>query len=114
MYIGRKYFVSKRRKKVKGKKRRTIVRTETDWSTYTGSSKTLNKDIAKTGKDKFKFEILVLGETRGQVNYLEENIHHKFHVVARDKFYNDCIGPRRFANVRLSEEVFKSINKLKL
>ena len=114
MYIGRKYFESKRRKKVKGKKRRTIVRTETDWSTYTGSSKTLNKDIAKTGKDKFKFEILVLGETRGQVNYLEENIHHKFHVVARDKFYNDCIGPRRFANVRLSEEVFKSINKLKL
>jgi hypothetical protein len=114
MYIGRKYFVSKRRKKVKGKKRRTIVRTETDWSTYTGSSKTLNKDIAKTGKDKFTFEILVLGETRGQVNYLEENIHHKFHVVARDKFYNDCIGPRRFANVRLSEEVFKSINKLKL
>ena len=65
MYIGRKYFESKRRKKVKGKKRRTITRTETDWATYTGSSKTLNKDIAKTGKDKFKFEILVLGETRG-------------------------------------------------
>ena len=114
MYIGRKYFVSKRRKKVKGKKRRTIVRTETDWSTYTGSSKTLNKDIAKLGKKHFKFEILVMGETRGQVNYLEENIHHRFHVVARDKFYNDCIGPRRFANVRLSEEVFNSINKLKL
>ena len=114
MYIGRKYFVSKRRKKVKGKKRRTIVKTETDWSTYTGSSKTLNKDITKLGKKHFKFEILVIGETRGQVNYIEENIHHRFHVVARDKFYNDCIGPRRFANVRLSEEVFKSINKLKL
>ena len=114
MYIGRKYFESKRRKKVKGKKRRTIKRTETDWATYTGSSKLLNKDINKLGKKYFKFEILVLGETRGQVNYLEENIHHRFHVVAKDEFYNDCIGPRRFANVRLSEDVFTSINKLKL
>lgn len=114
MYIGRKYFESKRRKKTKGNKRRTIVRTETDWSTYTGSSKTLNNDIAKLGINNFKFEILVLGETRGQVNYLEENIHHKFHVVARTNFYNDCIGPRRFANVRLSEDILTTINKLKL
>ena len=111
-YIGRKYLESARRVKVAGKKRRKIVKTPTNWKIYTGSSKPLNKDIEKLGKGKFKFEILVFGETKGQVNYLEENVHHRLHVVAREEYYNDCIGPRRFANVRLSEEVINKLNKV--
>ena len=45
-----------------------------------------------------------MGETKGQVNYLEENIHHRCHVSVKDEFYNDCIGPRRFAKVKFSKK----------
>ena len=76
-YIGRKYFGTTRRVKVAGKKRRKVVRKDSNWKEYTGSSKILNADIEKLGKKNFKFEILILGETKGQVNYLEENLHHR-------------------------------------
>ena len=111
-YIGRKYFGTTRRVKVKGKKRRKVIRKESDWTNYTGSSKTLQSDIDNYGMDNFEFSILIMGETKGQVNYLEENIHHRFHVSARDDFYNDCIGPRRFARVRFNENIAKKINDI--
>jgi len=57
-YIGRKYFGTTRRVKVKGKKRRKIIRKDSNWREYTGSSKSLNKDIEKLGKKNFKFEKL--------------------------------------------------------
>jgi hypothetical protein len=113
-YIGRKYFGTTRRVKVAGKKRRKIIRKDSNWREYTGSSKSLNKDIETLGKDKFKFEILIIGETKGQVNYLEENIHHRYHVSVKDDFYNDCIGPRRFARVRFTDDTEKKINEIKL
>jgi len=112
-YIGRKYFGTTRRIKVKGKKRRKIIRKDSNWKSYTGSSKILNSDIEKLGKDTFKFEVLIMGKTKGQVNYLEENIHHRYHVSIKEDYYNDCIGPRRFATVRLDEEITSKINKLK-
>ena len=46
-YIGRKYFGTSRRVKVKGKTRRKIVRKESDWRSYVGSSKTVTADIEK-------------------------------------------------------------------
>jgi len=112
-YIGRKYFGTTRRVKVKGKKRRRVIRKDSNWREYTGSSKILNSDIKKLGKENFRFEILILGETKGQVNYLEENIHHRFHVSVKDCFYNDCIGPRRFAKVRFSNDTESKINEIK-
>ena len=111
-YIGRKYFGTTRRVKVKGKKRRKVIRKESDWSTYQGSSKALINDIKKIGKSNFEFSILIMGETKGQVNYLEENIHHRFHVSSSYEFYNDCIGPRRFANVKLDEGVYDIIKNI--
>jgi hypothetical protein len=111
-YIGRKYFGTTRRVKVKGKKRRKVIRKDSNWKEYTGSSKELNQDINTLGKLNFKFKILILGRTKGQVNYLEENIHHRFHVSSSGNFYNDCIGPRRFANVKLDEGIEEIVNKL--
>ena len=111
-YIGRKYFGTTRRVKVKGKKRRKVIRKDSNWREYTGSSKELNNDINTLGKLCFRFEILILGKTKGQVNYLEENIHHRFHVSANDDFYNDCIGPRRFGNVKLDEQLQNIITKI--
>ena len=111
-YIGRKYFGTTRRVKVKGKKRRKVIRKDSNWKEYTGSSKELNNDINTLGKLHFQFEILILGKTKGQVNYLEENIHHRFHVSANDNFYNDCIGPRRFGNVKLDKQIQNIITEI--
>ena len=66
-YIGRKYFVQKR--KPKGGKRR--VTSESDWKKYYGSSPELKADISRYGKDNVSREILSLHETLGKVNYEE-------------------------------------------
>ena len=92
MYIGRKYLGKTRRVKRKGNKRRRVIRKDSDWRTYIGSSKLLQEHIDKN-KSNFKFEILAFGKTKGQVNYMEENLHHRYHVSCNERFYNDCIGP---------------------
>jgi|TARA_R110000737_G_scaffold261071_1_gene269352 hypothetical protein len=111
-YIGRKYFGTTRRTKVVGKKRRKVTRKDSNWREYTGSSVELNKDINKLGKLHFRFEILILGSTKGQVNYLEENIHHRYHVASNDAYYNDCIGPRRFGNVKVDIAIKKILTEI--
>ena len=114
-YVGRKYLGQTRRKpltkkqKDAGRKRRTVVRSESNWREYTGSNKELNADIEKLSKENFKFEIIIFGETKGQVNYLEENIHHKFDVLLDPSFYNDAVGPKRFNNMVKDEKLYKKI-----
>ena len=66
-YIGRKYFVQKR--KPKGGKRKGT--SESDWKRYYGSSDELKRDIKTLGRDSFKREILSLHTTLGKVNYEE-------------------------------------------
>ena len=66
-YIGRKYFVQKR--KPKGGKRR--VTSESDWKRYFGSSEELKQDIRDLGRDNFRREIISLHKTLGKVNYEE-------------------------------------------
>ena len=58
-YIGRKYFVQKR--KPKGGKRK--VTSESDWKRYFGSSEELKQDIKRIGRDSFRREILSLHTT---------------------------------------------------
>tara|TARA_R110001599_G_scaffold67850_3_gene191322 strand:+ start:8074 stop:8520 length:447 start_codon:yes stop_codon:yes gene_type:complete len=113
-YIGRKYFGTSRRVKVKGKTRRKIVRKESDWRSYVGSSKTVTADIEKFDISKFKFEILFLGETKGQVNYMEENIQHKSDVMIRSDYYNDCVGSRKFVSVKFTDKSKELILETKL
>ena len=66
-YIGRKYFVQKR--KPKGGKRK--VTSESDWKKYFGSSEELKRDIRDLGKENFRREIISLHKTLGKVNYEE-------------------------------------------
>ena len=66
-YIGRKYFVQKR--KPKGGNRK--VTSESDWKRYYGSSEELKQDIRENGRDTFRREILSLHTTLGKVNYEE-------------------------------------------
>lgn len=64
MYIGRKYFFFKRKKGL----------IESDWETYTSSSKDVNEDIDRYGIDNFEFLVLYLGETKTDVNYMEVHL----------------------------------------
>lgn len=112
-YIGRKYLGSTRRVKRKGKTNRKVIRKESDWKEYTGSSKELLKDIDLIGKDSFVFEILCFGETKGQVNYLEENLQHKHNVLTSKLpngerlYYNDSIGARKFMSVKFTDSILQ-------
>ena len=97
-YIGRKYFVQKR--KPKGGKRR--VTSESNWKKYYGSSEELKQDIRSHGRDNFRREILSLHNTLGKVNY-EETKQLFLHNVLAEKledgspaFYNSNILGRYY------------------
>ena len=113
MYIGRKYLGKTHRVKKKGSKRRKVIRKDSDWRTYIGSSKLLQEHINKN-KSNFTFKILAFGKTKGQVNYMEENLHHRYHVSTSEMFYNDCIGPRRFARVSMDKKAISNLNKIQI
>jgi hypothetical protein len=113
-YIGRKYFFSTRRVKQAGKTRRKVVTKESDWQTYTGSSTPLNESIAQLGMKNFTFEIIAIGYTKGQVNFLEETIHHKLDVLIDPAYYNDSIGSRRFIGVKIDDKFREAIKSIVL
>jgi len=98
-YIGRKYFWQFR--KPAGKKRR--VRSESDWKTYTGSSKVLNEDITAAGGLRgFNREILSLHKDKGDCNYTEtktlfaHNVLEEMDGNGNPRFYNDNILSRYY------------------
>ena len=66
-YIGRKYFIQKRKPRGGGRKRTS----ESDWKAYYGSSKELTADRKLLGSSCFKREIISLHTTLGQVNFEE-------------------------------------------
>ena len=83
-YIGRKYFVQKR--KPKGGKRK--VTSESDWKKYYGSCPELKEDIKKFGKNIFKREILSLHTSVGKTNF-EETRQLFLHNVLPEKLTDD-------------------------
>ena len=105
-YIGRKYFVQKR--KPKGGKRR--VTSESNWKQYYGSSDELKQDIRRDGKNTFKREILSLHRTLGRVNY-EETKQLFLHNVLAEKlddgspaYYNNNILGRYYRKDYFEED----------
>ena len=71
IYIGKKFLQSTTKKVVKGKRNKKKIVKDSDWRKYTGSSSWLNEEIALYGKDKFKFEILSLHESRSTLAWAE-------------------------------------------
>ena len=113
-YIGRKQFISVTRKTIKGRKNKKVTRKEMKWKEYTGSNKVLNGDIDKLGKDKFIFEILALGESKGQVNFLEVIAQIKMDVLTDTNSYNQAIGNGQFKAVKITEQLKESIKNIHL
>jgi hypothetical protein len=107
-YIGRKYLSSTRKKKVKGKKRRSVTVTESDWRYYKSSSKELKADIDKYGEENFKFIILDFFKTKAETNYAEVKEQFSRDVLysklpnGEFEYYNYCILNRYW---RKNEEV---------
>jgi hypothetical protein len=101
-YIGKKQFFTITRKKVKGRKNRKIVKKESNWKIYTGSSAYLNDDISKYGKDNFTFLIESLHTTKASLYYAEiesqinEDVLRSCLPSGDKKFYNKAIGNIKF------------------
>ena len=112
-YIGKKqYYSYKKKKKHK----------ESNWQSYTSSSKSVNEDIEKYGIDNFYFEILFETQTKAWLTYMEIKLQYDYNVlVERDengerKWYNGMIGSVKFipghmwaedSKKKLSESVTK-------
>ena len=92
-YLGKKQYYGYRKKK---------KHKETDWKTYTSSSKLLNEDIQKLGKDNFHFEILFETYTKAWHTYMEVKLQYEYDVLtARNEdgermWYNGMIGAVKF------------------
>lgn len=94
-YIGKKQCKSKlKRKPLKGRKNKRIEIKESDWKEYTGSSKELNEDITKYGKDKFKFTILHACGSKWELGYREIKEQIERDVILREDYYNGILNVR--------------------
>ena len=94
-YIGKKQCVRKiKRKPLKGKTRNRIDQKESDWKTYTSSSKELNEDIQKYGKENFEFRILKVCGSKWELGYEEIKEQIARDVLRREDYYNGIINVR--------------------
>jgi hypothetical protein len=94
-YIGKKQCQSRiKRKPLKGKKRNRIDFKESDWKSYTSSSKELNEEIEKYGKDKFIFKILRTCDSKWALAYYEIKEQIDKNVLFKDDYHNGIINCR--------------------
>jgi len=70
-YIGKKQFRNMSRRKLKSRKNRKTVYTESNWREYTSSSTHVNNAIEDRGKERFRFIIESLHKTKGSLTYAE-------------------------------------------
>ena len=92
-YVGKKKFWSVTRKPpLKGKTRKRVVRKESDWMKYYGSSELVNQLLVEHGEDNFHREIIHLCKTKGEMSYLEAKEQFDRNVLLHDEDYNEFIG----------------------
>lgn len=95
MYIGKKGTISTRRVKVKNRKSRKVVRKESDWRTYYGSSAALLLDVEACGKNGFKREITRFCRSKAEMSYYEIKQQIDNEVLFKpDLYYNNFVGCR--------------------
>lgn len=107
-YIGKKSFISNKRKKLgkkelaalpktRGRKPTTkLIQSDSGWREYWGSSKLLLEDIKKLGEENFTKEILVLCTNKKQLTYYEFHYQAQYNVLFVDNSYNENIQGRFF------------------
>jgi hypothetical protein len=100
-YVGCKQYMHYNRLKEK----------ESDWKTYTGSSKWLLKDIEEIGKKHFKFEIIAEYKNRRSLRYYELYYQMKYNVLSstidgsdEHAYYNSRVGGKFYRPVESYED----------
>lgn len=107
-YIGKKFFWSKRKIKVKGQKRRKLVTKESDWKLYKSSSDYVKAAIKQCGIENFEFLILSVHKTRAETNYTEVKEMFKRDVLYSRlnantyEYLNECILNRYYRKKELT------------
>ena len=91
-YIGKKFFTKSKTKQVKGKKKRTRVKS--DWEDYYGSNKELLDEIKVNGKDNYTREVLHLCRSRSTCSYYETYEIFCRHALLSDGYYNAWVSCR--------------------
>ena len=92
-YIGKKTLWSTRRlKPLKGKTRRRVKKTQSDWMSYYGSNEEVKLLVENDGENRFKREILKLCKTKGLMSYYEAKEQFDREVLFNDEYYNEFIG----------------------
>jgi len=107
-YVGcKQYYIGKSKKKMK-------------WETYTGSSKYLNADIEKDGKEKFKFEVIAEYKNKRSLRYYEAYYQMKWDVLTatmkdsdEPAFYNSYVGGKWYRPIE-SYKPFTEDHKRKI
>lgn len=90
-YIGKKWFWSTRRVKQKGKTRRKVVKSTSDWLNYYGSNDELLADIKEHGSESVRRTILHLCKTKGDCSFYEAKEQFDRNVLHDDSYYNNWI-----------------------
>ena len=94
-YIGKKQcWTILKRKPLKGKTKKRWEDKETDWRTYTSSSREVNEDIQKFGKENFEFRILRFCDNKAQLAYWEAKQQFDCNVLLCEDYYNGIINLR--------------------
>jgi hypothetical protein len=89
-YIGKKLFWFKKTKVLKGKKKRYLA--PSDWKTYFGSSKEVQRDVESLGTEAFRREIIMLCKNKGECSYYEAKAQFDHAVLLNpEMYYNDWI-----------------------
>lgn len=93
-YIGKKNFYSTQRlRPLKGKKRRRVVKKESDWMSYHGSSEEVKSLVDQYGSERFTRYIIRLCKTKGEMSYYEAKEQIDRDVLLKpDEYYNSFVG----------------------
>lgn len=96
-YIGKKGLVSTRRKKLAGKTRRTVTKSESNWKSYLSSSDEVKARI-KAGDELVTREILRWCSGLAEATYWELYEQMVRHVLLSDNYINKWVAARIYGS----------------
>lgn len=103
IYIGKKSLYSNINKKLTKKEiseytgpgrkpTKKLVKSESNWKVYNGSSKELLNDIKEIGIDNFDREILYFCKNKKQLTYYELHYQILYNVIGIDSYNDNILG----------------------
>ena len=105
-YIGKKMLFSHRTlPALKGQKRKRKIVKDSDWRTYTGSSKSLNAEIKKGAR--IERTILYWGESKSELSYVELRLQMDCDALQSDLYHNGILNVR-LPRLKLKKDYHKA------